>query len=102
MGNTYLDKELTGHIKNMHSMSKNELYKTYEGLIPDNASKDIDEVKIELAYCLYEILHDKEPDELERSDIYDYFMSLKMQDELRKYSHSKPTQRIIKRIYRES
>jgi len=70
MGNTYLDKELTGHIKNMHSMSKNELYKTYEGLIPDNASKDIDEVKLELAYLISDILCGREPNEMERDRIY--------------------------------
>jgi hypothetical protein len=36
---------------------------------------------------------------MDRDELYSRFQNLEMQDELKAYSHSKSTQRIIRRIY---
>jgi hypothetical protein len=94
-----LSKEMLERIESIHRMDENELYETYSDMIPEDASEDIDQVKLELAYLIYAILR-KEPDEFVRDKIARYFQLLEMNDELRAYSHSKSTQRIIRRIYR--
>jgi hypothetical protein len=94
-----LSKEMIKSIESIHSMDKNELYKTYGEMIQEDASEDTSQTKLELAYLIYAILR-KEPNEFERDKIERYFRHLEMNDELRAYSHLKSTQRIIRRIYR--
>jgi hypothetical protein len=69
-------------------------------MIPETDSEDMRGIKLELAYLIHAILHGKETSEVQRDKVYCYFQNLEMQDELRAYSHSKPTQRIIRGIYR--
>jgi Mg/Co/Ni transporter MgtE len=95
-----LSKEMTDQIEIIHRMDKEELYETYEEMIPDSSSENIYEVKEELAYLIYFVLHGKEPNEFKRDKISRYFQNLIMQDELKAYRHSRSTQRIIRRIYR--
>jgi hypothetical protein len=102
MNKVGISKEMIERIESLHSMDKNELYETYGEMIPDDASEDIDEIKVELAYLIHAILYGKEPNEMKRDKIYRYFKYLEMQDELRTYNHSKSTQKIIRRIYREN
>jgi len=84
------------------TMGKDELYETYGKMIPKNSSENISEIKIELTYLIYAVLYGNAPCELKRDQIFCYFRNLEMWDELRKYSRSKSTQRIIRRMYRES
>ncbi|MDR2780914.1 MAG: hypothetical protein LBB21_00410 [Holosporaceae bacterium] len=94
-----LSKEIIERIESIHRMGREELVATYGDMILIGATEDIDEVKLELGYLIYAILC-KEPDEFDRDKIACYFQHLEMNDELRAYSHSKSTQRIIRRIYR--
>ncbi|MDR1551401.1 MAG: hypothetical protein LBS14_01855 [Holosporaceae bacterium] len=94
-----LNEEMIDHIESIHRMDREELVAIYGDMILIGATEDIDEVKVELAYLIYAILR-KEPDEFEKDKIVRYFRHLEMNDELRAYSHSKSTQRIIRRIYR--
>jgi hypothetical protein len=91
---------MTEQIELLHGMDETELYETYGDMICETDSEDIRGIKMELAYLIYAILQGKEPNEVQRDKIYCYFQNLEMQDELMAYSHSKPTQRIIRRIYR--
>lgn len=93
-------KEMIDQIETIHRMKKDELYETYGDMIPEDTSEHLHEVKLDLAYLIYAVLY-KEPNEFQRDLIYDRFMHLEMEDELRAYSHSKSTQRIIKRMYRD-
>jgi hypothetical protein len=96
-----LSKEMIDQIEIIHRMDKDELYETYGEMIPEDASEDnICEVKEELAYFIYWILHGKEPNEFKQDKIVRHFQNLIMQDELKKYSYSRRTQGIIRRIYR--
>ncbi|MDR2781860.1 MAG: hypothetical protein LBB21_05425 [Holosporaceae bacterium] len=99
MNKVGISKEMMERIESLHIMDKNELFETYGEMIPDLASEDINEVKLELAYLIYAILYCKEPSEMKRDQIYRYFKYLEMQDELRAYSCSKSTQRIVRKIY---
>jgi uncharacterized protein YcaQ len=94
-----LSKEMIKSIESIHRMNKEELYETYGEMIPEDASEDTSQTKLELAYLIYAILR-KEPGEFERDKIARYFRHQEMNDELRAYSRSKSTQRIIKRLYR--
>jgi hypothetical protein len=40
-------------------MDKNELYETYEEMISDIDSEDVNQVKLELAYLIYAIIYGK-------------------------------------------
>jgi hypothetical protein len=94
-----LNEEMIECFEDIHKMGREELVATYGDMILIGATEDTDEVKVELAYLIYAILR-KEPDEFEKDEIFRYFKSLEMQDEVKAYSHSKSTQRIIRRIYR--
>jgi hypothetical protein len=95
-----LNEDMIEHIESIHRMDKNELCETYGEMIQDSTAEDMDETKLELACLIYAILY-KEPDEFERNEIFRCFKWLEMRDELKAYSHSKSTQRIIKRLYRQ-
>ena len=93
-------KEMIRLIESLHIMDREELDEMYGDLISDDSSEDMSEIKLELAYLIYDILCGKEPNEIERDKIYCYFQRLEMQDQLKAYKHSKSTQRIIRRLYR--
>jgi hypothetical protein len=95
-----LSKEMIENIETIHRMDKDELYETYGEMIPEDASENIYEVKEKLAYFIYWVLYGKEPNEFKHDEIVRHFQKLIMQDELKKYRHSKRTQRIIKKLYR--
>ncbi|MDR2437084.1 MAG: hypothetical protein LBD17_03330 [Endomicrobium sp.] len=90
-----LSKEMLERIESIPKMGKEELIATYRDMILIGATEDIDEVKLELGYLIYAVLR-KEPDEFEKDKIVRYFQHLEMNDELKAYSHSKSTQRIIR------
>jgi ribosome-binding ATPase YchF (GTP1/OBG family) len=94
-----LSKEIIECFEDIHKMGREELVATYGDMILIDATEDIDEVKLELDYLIYAVLR-KEPDKFERDKIPRYFRYLEMNNELKAYSHSKSTQRIIRRIYR--
>jgi hypothetical protein len=93
-----LDEEMLECFEDIHRMGREELVETYGEMIPEIASEDMDQVKLELAYLIYAILR-KEPNEFERDKIARHFQHLEMQDALKTYGHSKCTQGIIRRIY---
>ncbi|MDR0555770.1 MAG: hypothetical protein LBG20_02020 [Holosporaceae bacterium] len=94
-----LNKEMIKQIETLHIMNDEELYETYGDMIPDDASENTEQVKLELAYTIYAVLCGKWPNEMKRDLIYCHFQHLEMNQELETYKHSRNTQRIIKRLY---